>query len=719
MPQPIDYTPTRYRAQRVSVRAAWSDAWLPVPHLWADRVEWTLSPAIPSAELSWTYGRGARQGETAIAAISPVDLVGYYVRIEVVGAATWYGVIQENNDDRRGSVLVDDDGESVRVPTGRQTLLAYGLEFLLSLETVTRSVIEGAGGDVTIERAIAFNASDGRGDQSAATGANCSAVVGSNGVRVFSSILSPGVSVPWLGGYIVAYLLEFFAPRNKANAAALPILLKLGDGSSALNYAVPTLDPAGLSLKDIFDRIIARRRGLAWRLVVEIDPDDGEELVKLDVTTFAKTRIVLANGAEIPPNGQQINFDVDFDADVVRFDNRESAVDQFDQVVARGARRGSVVTLSPADATIAADWSSTLEVEYEAAATTAPGYGSWSAVEKVSHHDDHRSADRFERVWSWYVLPPLWDGDVGDGEGGTKYRAFPTLDAAGLPTTTSATFWRPGLRFERLLPFLVGRDYSGSRIADDTVESTDPSTAQPEYRPPFVLLPARSGEWQFAERFDAASSAADSDRPHLWACNVAMRDDDAGFVLSVVGGRQHYLGAADFNANADDDTATFATQAVDWNDLVATVYVLSDEHVQARYPADADLGDGDVIRRRVIDVPDAFLDWVPAGTVVNRQVTGALDRVSVGGFVRDDRDRLSSIARAAWSWYGIARRKINAVIRGVRNDAPIGAFVLTAGGGEALIPNVNAVVTSVTLDLVANTTTIRTDHANLDEGVFG
>lgn len=718
MADPSTYIASTWRPQQVSVKAAWEDEWTPVGHLWADVLTSVAAPSISSAELTWRYGIGSRQGESAPARVEPQSLIGQLVRVEVSGLDPWVGVIIEEIDNRDGAVeRVESDEESendaqVRVASGEQRFIAYGLEFLLERVPITQSVVAGDPDDVRINRVIAFNAADGSGDQSSVNAGNASLAAGSAGTRVFAAELNGASSTSWKGGWIIAYLFEHFGPRDKSGNVLLPFVLETGGAASALNYDVPTLDPRGKTLKQVIDELVPRRRGLSWYLSLNSDGD-----VQLKLFTFTSQTLNLSDST-VPANPNLHVIDVDLSIDVERIEIRNSAAERYDQVLVRGARRGSVLTLSNLDGTWDGDWSSPQEAKYEAAATTAPDYGTWSASEKLAHHDDVRASDALERVWSWYVLMYDWDGLVGDGIGGTpKELAFPELDADGLPTSQGSTFWRPGLRLEPRLPLRVASDYSGTRIADDTVTHADPDAAQPEFLKPFVLLPSTSGEWQLAERLDAAVNANDPNRPQSWACNVELRSDDAGLILSIVNGPQHYLGAADFDFNADDDEDTFLEQAIDWRDMIATVYMLQDDHVEAKYPADEDLPAGQLIRRVQIDIPDAHLDWVPAGTVVG--VTyGTPDRVTTGAFVRDDRMRLQDIAKTAWEWYGKPRKKVSIELKGLYPGAKVGTLITTIGSGATRIADVNAVVTSVRHDLVQNTTTLDTDFGNIDQELF-
>jgi hypothetical protein len=153
---------------------------------------------------------------------------------------------------------------------------------------------------------------------------------------------------------------------------------------------------------------------------------------------------------------------------------------------------------------------------------------------------------------------------------------------------------------------------------------------------------------------------------------------------------------------------------LNWKDnLLATVYWLTDEYVEAVWPADADLPQSDAIREQIISVGDQYqLIYVAPGTVVDVR-DGQLVRTSGGGWLRDDRAALRRIARIAYEWYRRPRRALSLVYRQARGLVAVGEMIRYIGppGNER---EINSVVTSLSIDMVQVKTAIQTDYGELD-----
>jgi len=707
-----------YPVHQVSVRDAWADDWSPVPYLYCNGFTASAAPEIPAAEFEYRFGDGQRAGLDGRAEYSPAELGGKFVKIETTGLPNWYGFITEPSTEREGAIEVAEvkkgDGSTEaaahRLLTGVEHYTAFGLEYLLDRVPILESKVDdGEGGVKTIGRAIAFNAGDGFGSRSRPIGGNMTTTLGPDGVTLFASSLTAASSAEWNAGLIVAYLLNYFSPKNSAGEVSVPFQLDYSTAYDSLKWSAPMVAAEGRTVLDILNQLINRKRGLGWN--IEIDEPANE--VKIVVFTFATQDVELPSGQKLKANKNQGSLDIDLDDAVDAFELRRSETDRFDQVVVRGARRGSVLTLSKEDGTIDADWSSDLESNYELGASTSAAYtaAAGDASIEAALNTDARKRDEVARVFSWFALAQDFSGDVGDGEAGAFYRAFPTLDSNGDPTATGSEFWRPGLRFESYLPFLEGHDYSGSKIADGTVADNNPAGSSPEFLEPFVVFEVASNRWVHSEHMGEAADSGDSDREQTWSANVSTRKDDAGLIVKVVGGHQHYLASADFDELSGESFET--EQFVNWREMIAVVYVLSDDHVEARYPADADVATVDVLRQLVLTVEDAHLDYCPEDTVVAVSHGSTLTRTTEAGFVRDDRERLDDIARAAWEWHGSSRVAINVSKRGLSADFIVGHLITTIGGDETE-ETVNSVITKVEFDLVNDRLEFSTSFANLD-----
>jgi hypothetical protein len=92
---------------------------------------------------------------------------------------------------------------------------------------------------------------------------------------------------------------------------------------------------------------------------------------------------------------------------------------------------------------------------------------------------------------------------------------------------------------------------------------------------------------------------------------------------------------------------------------------------------------------------------------------GKLKRTAEGGFVRDDRDRLKLLARAALAWYGRDRSILDLMYRQISGLFKPGYLISTIGAAESS-EDIFTTITSVRVDLIAGTTAIQTQFAELD-----
>lgn len=699
-----------YPAHQVSTKTYWTDAsWSVVPYLYCNRFTSVASPGLSTASLTYRFGRGQRPGASAFATYSPQNLTDKLVRIEAVGLPPWYGVIVDRLESRLGAF--DDSG--TRIPNGVESYTAVGLEYFLDRQPITSSYyLDSNGDEQQIGRAIPFNGGNGYSTQSGSAAPNASATLSAtSAVRLFSQDLTSSNAITWTDREAIEYLLKKFPPEDNQFQTAIPFELDYTSSLASIDWASPTFSYDGLTLRQILDRLISRRKGVGWKLII----DDEAGKVLIHVFTFAETNISLPSGAVVYANENPITIDLDRDGDTRSFTVRDASTEKFDQVVARGARRGSVVTLSKADETLDSDWSATSETGYETAATASGGYSGASTAEKESMNTDARKRDVVARVYSWFRLPNNWNGTVKDGENGTVVSgtrpAFPTLDANGDPTSTASTVWSPGLLFESKLPLLEAHEYTGNKIDAGTVTNNAPDNSAPEFLEPFVLLKCDTSRWAHCEHLGEAQDSGDTARAHNWSANLTMRRDGPGLILKVVGGHQHYMASADFTAQAGEsfDSDLY----VNWREMVATVYMMQDDYAESVYPDDASVANVSVKRQLLLSVPDAHLDWVPAGTVVSVGPGGDLERCTTGAFVRDDRNRLKDIARSAWQWHGADRKVVSFKRMGFYDTWQVGQLVTTIGSG-ATQKTVNTVITSVEFDLIDGSTTVETQFANVE-----
>lgn len=696
--------------QIVATKANWSDSWTVRPDLFADELTSALNPTISRAVLRRRFGEGKPIRDKVYGEHAPLDLIDQYVRVMISGLGNWYGIIRDRQDERFG---FREKSDGVRVPAGVEHLFAYGLETLLDFEPVHESwVFLDSSNDKQIGRPIPFNAGVIGEEKRPAAGANADPNEGIKGTWVFAADLSDASVRAWNSRRIVEYLLAYFAPQDKDGSNKVPFELDDASQIEALEAFEPVINYEGLTVKAILDRIIDARRGLAYRVSV----DEGANKVKLQVISYLDSELTLPSGKTIPANAEQKTLDADQNPYVQRHVSRTVRAERYDQVIARGERRGAVCTLALADSTLTEDWGDD-EQTYETAETAAADYSDLSSSDQKRRNAASRDRDELARVFSWFAVPDPWDGKVGDGEGGATNPAFPVLDSAGDPTSTAKSTWRSGLRIETSTPLLAQHRYHGTRIDDDAIDDLTPSGSTPEELPPlaFLQIDTARNAYQHVEKL-AQIKDASGQGGREWAADLSIRRDGAGVILTVNGAQQHFVAINNFDKPAADPTDFPTDQALDYNTLIVTVYMLSDHHVEEEHPTSG-LPVNDQLRRKVIRVPEAYLDWVPVGTVVAVDSSGQLLKVDTGAFLRDHRDRLKDVARSAFEYYGQDRRILEFAIRSLSTRFDVG-WLITEIGGDDQTETVRTVISEASYDLQDGMTSFRTQFVELDEGIF-
>jgi len=705
----------------VYLRAAWSDDWEEQEHLYCSWVQFSAAPTISTAGLEWDYGRGMRQGETAYDTVEPLDPLGgkKWVKIEIDQPArdplVWYGRIEE--DARAAAGALQHDG--ARVASGRQSLLAYGMEILLQRQQVTSCFWEHEDGrEIELGRALPINEPNQADDEG-----NCSENLGPQGTYIFTGDLDRASH--WTSQDIVDYLLKYHQPVNNLGAVAVPWKLDDGGRQFVPDWDEPQLPLHGKTLKEIFDTLLDRRRLLGYTVEVE-EVDDGLDQCVLRPFTYSEGPIVIPAGGIMPANDQQRSLDFDFAFDIEEAVIKRTASQTYDQVIVRGDRVLCCGTISAQDGTLVPHWSVGQRNAYNQAASAEAGYAALELSEKQRRNAEFRQADSLSRVFSYFGLPDDWDGLVADGEGGTGRDLFP-YGPLEVDDGAISGFWRPGLRLERQLPLRTDHDYSDDNIPD-AIDDNTPIGQQWEYRRPLVVIllsDTKDAPYPYCqvERLAATNEIeyTGDGEGRRFSCSVRMQETAPGLVLRVSGRPQHAIATGNFSAA--DDTDDYLGE-LDWEDnLAATVAVRSDYHVRSVWPA-AIAGAEDAVRLLEIDVGRrGQCHYVAPGTIVDL-ADGRLRHTNEGGLIRDDRDRLEQIARLAFEWYGQQRQALTLAWRTawIAGKFRIGDLITSIGAG-ATFERVRTVVTDIRVELAASDdqehgTRIATQWAELDPMTF-
>lgn len=737
---------------RVYTRTRWGDPWVVSPWLYCTQVKFAANPALPEAELIYEFGQILRPGASRFEEFQPEELAGQWVKIEIDqeqdangGARVsihWFGRIYEQTIDRTGELTAPIDSSNVTSKTGKIYFRCLGLEAELLRSYVERSMVETTTGEQQIGRAIGFNRAQGFKSEShfAIRGNATKTYSGAKSTKLFCKDMTQGDV--WTAQDMLEYLFAYFTPRDVAGNATIPWELDEDSQLSFLSWHTPPLDVHGQTLKEILDTLIDRRRLVGYR--VKVDPEGGDEQkVLISVFSFSDETISLDDGTTLEANANQKTLKFDQAIDVLSATITQSLDHAVDVVRVVGARRGSCFTVSAKDSTLVKDWSSSDETAYEAAASAETGYSGLKRDEKEYRNDRRRLEPTLERVFRYFALPQTWDGSVKDGtNGGSQVTVDPVVppddtpfEAISQSVNNTSKFWRAGIRLENHLPFKQNVDYSGTKIADGETTDNNPTGSDPAYLAPFVIIKntlaasTGTGSGFEYEQIDKLSAAQRVDHMRDWGRDwngsTRMQPRGAGIIIDVRGNEgacQHKLASADFSSGVTTGGAEDATEIaaeLDWNDnLLATVFWLTDDYVEVTYPLDAEIApDIDSIREQRIDLGDDFrLDFVAPQTVVSVS-KGELVRSTSGGFIRDDRAKMLALAQIAYQWYGRIRQSFSLTFRQVADYVKVGDLITTIGDDANPEP-INTVVTQVILNLVEHTTTIATDFGTLDVRAF-
>lgn len=731
---------------KVYVRQRWADPWVEIEHLYCDWLEYACGPEIGRAQLSWRYGRGLRPGEPQYQDVDRTDLVGWYVRVEVfaplpdVGAESflWIGKISEE-EDRRDGALRRQNGD--RLASGNQSLVAYDMAIELGRVHVHESIVQDTADPLiasvperTIGRAIGFNL--GQGESRDLVRANATAAeseggpeVGDHGTKIFCEDFDDAVK--WDAAEILRYLLAYFSPSD-GDEETIPYAL--AGQVECLEWLEPEVQAEGKTVLQILNELVNRRRLAGYRIDVDEIPTPN----RVDVVLFSLAEADIELNAEttFPANDQQKSLDFDRAFDILDAPVRDAAGHRYDQIIVRGERMTSMITVSSHDETLVADWTAAEEALYEAGASDVAGYSDLSEEEQDKANARAREDDALQRVYSWFRIPKDWDGFVKKavpldaGEDPVVNAAFPKIAETGLPIETETRdFWRAGLRLEPRLPIFEHHTYTGPTASERLIEPEKdvPEGSIAEKLPPIVAIQTvaadaatdTDAEFELVDKLATDSIAGEELEQRDFSCHVRVQDHTPGIALKVAqAGRQHMIAKADFAPLSEDEDGI-----LDWNvpdgNLIATVHLKSDDHVTQVYPPDDDpsLVDLDFVRQLTIDVPDAELIYAPPLTVVAIN-KGKLERTqNLGSWIRDDRDRLTRIAKLAHAWYGVDRQILDLTYRQVSGLFRVGDLI-TEIGAEATLETINTIITFVRIDLVNGTTQVKTQFAELDVLAF-
>jgi hypothetical protein len=466
----------------------------------------------------------------------------------------------------------------------------------------------------------------------------------------------------------------------------------MGGQSSVLDLLHDTIDMHSKSgttrnVWEVLCDLVDRRRGMGFVPVV-----NNDDTVTLQVFTVLGTAVALT-GITIPANPNTTNINVDQRIEVLDCRIITSNSVRYDKVFIRGARMLSCFTVSQADGTLQTDWVAGFKTAYDAAAGSISGYGSLSNVDQQELNDRIRKDDIYKSVYTRQRLPRSWNGQAGNGVGGSMTNVVPVCDESGAITFPSSPPYMPlDKKFEKALPFEEDVDYSGSVPAPDT---------EPTYRKPFACVQdetdpthTATNGWHFCHDPGEAlkEEGADAD----------LEIHPTGTALSIKASPPHIYGLGSFNP------ATAALSAYDpvlkLGYTLATVAMYTDNTLLASALRS---GVSSPITVKSLRLTDAEYWTVAAGTVIGLNPDGTLQRVAGQLTLRDDRARMWEACAIALAWFGQERRVVVLTLKGLSLLAPLGNLVQAVGAAGGTY-EANTILSSRMLDYRNQKVTIET-----------
>jgi hypothetical protein len=380
---------------------------------------------------------------------------------------------------------------------------------------------------------------------------------------------------------------------------------------------------------------------------------DGFDVTVYIFTVFDQAFAV--NGITYPANPEIYTQAFDAYPEIAAAGVSISQAQLYDKIVVQGARVKSCFTVSVRSNTLEPAWSSAEAAEYDSA------------------DDVERGTDKYKAVYQRFKLPTDWDWR--DRGGRAVALAF---DDQAVITDQAAPHWNSARPLLRWLPIL----------------RTDGGDGQ-HYLPPMALIKGAVGDgdeqYYQVDKLDLVSREPAA---------LRMLDNELGIELHSQ--HNHVFGLGSFNG--------VSTVSADWDyaELLATVAVETDVRPTVVIQIG---GETDVDRTLVLTLWDADYWYVAPNTVLGVD-NGALF-YHPGGAVRDETEKLRSIAALAAAWYGKYRGVMRLTLSDVRTDWMPGAMIDSVSSAWQWLP-VSSIISSVTWDLRAGKTTINTGFSELD-----
>lgn len=671
-----------FNRPNVWVRRNWEDAWVAAA-LGFSAIGSTApaAPGIGSASFYWDYGFLTDQGVPAYYAAPPFPYLGWFVQIRVTIDETetemWTGRFVADGLDIDGTL---DNG----VGTGQQRYEAVELSYLLERFTIRDAVAIQDEQEVDIDRVPQMNRSTDRG---LSTIGNRSDSPNEDEIYRYST-----------DGAVWTHrqFLEMQLWDNRPGG----IQFVLTGQEGLLDYASSSGRVEGLTLLSLLDGLINRQRGFVWK--IDKVGFGRAPVVEIKIATVFDEEITVGS-VTLSPNPEIIDWDLGNANENEEIRLSLVDVNSFDTIRVRGGRIVSCFTID--NNVFVKAWTDAEEGYYKDGAKNEEGYDELDEEEQITENERYRSQPRFDPVYRQWVMPLNWNWhlDYVDPDPEVeveKYHVNPKPDiSGGLIEGEPSKFFNDGRHFLKKLPLKRGWDYTDSEPFDRR-----PPDMVSEYSSTMVWVKHDDDKYYKVTRL--SQIVIDDDDNKASSCSLKVLDKQMGFELASPGhqfAKGHFEGA--------EPTGSLAV--FDWENLIATVAVETDQRVEVVEEAEEPIAGG-AGRTLVIDLPYAKLWWIAPHTVVGIDAAGKKE--VYGGssnILRNDGELLEGVAAAALGWYGKRRQTLSVTVVYLTDAARVGDLIRSL-----TLPNIyqdiNTVVTQVVHDYIAGRTTVVTNYAQLD-----
>lgn len=747
VPDPVTTVPfsgKKYFAH-VYVKENWGDAaWTRVQYLQVVTSLEAVLPTRSTAEFVYDFGRIKREDRMQSGSLAdPFEryeagkLRDLFVAVRVIpeggeGYLSWVGVIPVEQLELHATKTISE----TTYPAGRQTLTAYGLEYLLERRRLVGAEVSQVvdppdpaqpfGSLHHIDWTPSFNRHHVRG-QSGIIGnrAGVFAEIGSWNVPVFGNdFIDPAdpARVLWSNLDILTYLFFFTTPLPRGLHEPEFIAPSLTDADNQPTSdelviffdAVKSVVEAGnQTVKGILDILLKRTRGIGGYFEAIEHDDLGLPKGKVELRLFSMVdEAVAIDNSTVPANKfvETIELDagIDKQSAVVTVDSTTL----YDRILVRGAR--TVVNFSAAVFNLAPT-----DPEMMSGAVLAKMEIGWTDAQEKAYKamtDVQRKALDKSPVYRLFRFPNTFDWLAGfhdeNGVVGTPAYLNPQYDSNGriLFPRQNGKFWNAT---NYLLPRLTIVDLDSPLDAGggfDFIET-------------FAVFKIERGRHK--NRWIAV------DHPPEGIPQGQIHVSKQPLALEVRYSEPHILADLTFNTreilpdySLGPMPRSTTRPVFDYRKMIFTVCAEAD----GRPIVDVPLAHTPKRERTlIIDMPEVEVWFMPYGTVTGVRPDGTLrlygdhpqypnppephgPEPEIG---RDDTQRLRSVAALAKAFYAKPRSAVEVTLNGLFRSHAVGTFLDSLFVDEQRT-EIKAPVTSRKLDYVKRTTTIMSSFIEMD-----